>query len=75
MTATDPDAFAEACSNLVGQVAANPSLADAIVAALASGELTPSSGPMGISNVLKGSPGSHDLKEFLKTWEIDVHHI
>ena len=66
---TDSDAFAEACSNLVGQVAANPSLADAIVAALESGELTPSTGPVGISNVLKGAPGSHHLKEFLKVWE------
>lgn len=65
---TDSDAFAEACSNLVGQVASNPSLADAIVSALASGKLTTSTGPVGINHVLKGSPGSHYLKEFLKAW-------
>lgn len=75
MTRTDPNAFAGACSNLVGQVAANPSLADAIVAALASGELTATSGPVGISNVLKGAPGSHYLKEFLKAWNSSAPHL
>ncbi len=75
MTTTDPAAFAEACADLVGQVAANSSLADAIVAALASGELTPNSGPMGISNVLKGSPGSHNLKKFLKVWKSSASHL
>lgn len=75
MNSTDPDAFAEACSNLVGKVAANPSLADAIVVALKYGELTPDSGPMSISNVLKGSPGSHHLKEFLKTWSSSASQL
>ena len=75
MTTTDPDAFAEACSTLVGKVAANPSLADAIVAALASGELAPTSGPMAINKVLKGAPGSHHLKEFLKIWKSKASHM
>ncbi|HFD86747.1 MAG TPA: hypothetical protein ENJ35_03615 [Gammaproteobacteria bacterium] len=75
MTLTDPNAFAEACSNLVGQVAANPSLADAIIDALVSGELTATSGPVGISNVLKGAPGSHHLKEFLKAWNLIAPHL
>jgi phosphatidylserine/phosphatidylglycerophosphate/cardiolipin synthase-like enzyme len=75
MTTTDPDAFAEACTNLVGRVAANPSLAGAIVAALATGKLAPSSGPMAINNILKGSPGNHDLKEFLKTWNSFAPHM
>ena len=75
MTTTDPDAFAEACSSLVGRVAANPSLADAIIAALASGDLTSSSGPMAIGKVLKGAPGSHHLKEFLKIWQSKAPHL
>jgi phosphatidylserine/phosphatidylglycerophosphate/cardiolipin synthase-like enzyme len=70
-----PDAFAKACSDLVGQVALNPSVADAIVAALASGKLTPSSGPVGISSALKGHAGSHNLKEFLKAWESSASHL
>ena len=72
---TDSDTFVEACSNLVGQVAANPSLADAIVAALECGELTATCGPVSISNVLKGAPGSHHLKEFLKTWNSTAPHL
>ena len=45
MTTTDTDAFAQACAKLVGQIAANPSVADSILAALASGLLTAHSGP------------------------------
>jgi len=75
MTVRRPDAFARACSELVGQVALNPSLADAIVDALAAGKLTPGSGPMGISNALKGHTGSHNLKEFLKAWESSASHL
>ena len=75
MSATDPDAFAAACTELVGQIAVNPSLANAIVYALASGRLTPSSGPLGISNALKGYPGNHNLKEFLKAWGASASHL
>ena len=75
MTPADPDPFAAACIKLVGQVAANPSLADSIVVALESGELTTDSGPMGISNVMKGSPGSHNLREFLKAWRSSAAHL
>jgi len=75
MTLTDPNALAEACSDLVGQVAANSSVADAIVSALATGELTAASGPVGISNVLKGAPGSHHLKVFLKAWKTTAPHL
>ena len=75
MTATNPDAFAKACAELVGQVAVNPPLADAIVAALASGHLTPESGPLGISNALKGYAGSHNLKGFLKAWGTSAPHL
>ena len=75
MTATNPDAFAEACADLVGQVAVNAPLADAIVAALASGNLTPQSGPLGISNALQGYAGSHNLKGFLKAWGASAQHL
>ena len=75
MTTTDPDAFAEACSSLVGRIAANPTLADSLVAALASGALTPKSGPMAIGKVMKGAPGSHHLKEFLKVWKSKASHM
>ena len=75
MTLKVPNSFAEACSSLVGQVAANPSLADAIVAALVSGELTPTSGPVRISNVLKGAPGRHHLKKFLGVWNSTASHL
>lgn len=75
MTATNPDAFAEACAELVGQVAVNAPLADAIVAALASGHLTPESGPLSISNALKGYAGSHNLKGFLKAWGASAQHL
>ncbi|WP_256095180.1 DISARM system phospholipase D-like protein DrmC [Pseudomonas sp. 44 R 15] len=68
-------AFSAACSNLVGQVAANQSLADSIVAALESGRLTAASGPVGISKVLKGAPGSHNLTEFIKTWRSSASHL
>jgi phosphatidylserine/phosphatidylglycerophosphate/cardiolipin synthase-like enzyme len=75
MTITDSNAIADACCNLVGQVAAHPSLADSIVSALSSGKLTATSGPVGISNVLKGAPGSHYLKEFLKAWNSSAPHL
>lgn len=75
MTETSTNAFAEACAELVGQVAANPLLAEAIVAALRGGELTPSSGPVGIGQVMKGAPGSHHLKEFLKAWGSHAPHL
>jgi cardiolipin synthase A/B len=75
MTIADSNSIADACSNLVGQVSAQPSLADAIVVALESGKLTASSGPVGISNVLKGAPGSHHLKEFLKAWNLNASHL
>lgn len=75
MNIADSNSIADACSNLVGQVAAHRSLADAIVLALASGKLTATSGPVGISNVLKGAPGGHYLKEFLKSWHLNASHL
>ena len=75
MTQADSDAFAGACSNLVAQVATNQPLSDTIVASLRSGSLTPSSGPISISNVLGGAPGSHHLKAFLKAWGKHVPHL
>jgi cardiolipin synthase len=75
MTPEDSYAFATACTKLVGQVAANQSLADAIIASLRSGSLTPRSGPVSIGNVLGGAPGSHNLKAFLKAWGTNVPHM
>jgi cardiolipin synthase len=75
MTIKDPETLAEACANLIGQVAANPSLVNAIVAALTAGKLTASSGPVGIGDVLKGAPGSHYLREFLKAWGSSAPHL
>ena len=75
MNKVDTDGFAEACANLIDQVAAIPSLADAIVDALASGELTSFSGPVGISNVLRGAPGSHALMQFLHVWRSGPAHL
>jgi cardiolipin synthase len=75
MTSDDNNSLVGACSNLVGQVAANPSLADAIVSALASGTLTANTGPLGISNILKGAPGGHYIKEFLKSWKLNGSHL
>lgn len=72
---SDLDAFGEACTNLVGQVAANSTLADAIVLALATEVLTSDSGPISISSVLKGAPGGHGLKEFLKIWKSSASHL
>ncbi|MDF1788863.1 MAG: DISARM system phospholipase D-like protein DrmC [Verrucomicrobiales bacterium] len=69
------DAFASACSELVGQVATNPPLADAIVAALASEKLTRDSGPMGINNALKGYSGNYSLRKFLKVWGESAAHL
>lgn len=75
MTTAGSDAFAKACADLVGEVAANPSLADAIVEALAEGKLKSSSGPVGIDNVLKGYPGSHSLKRFLRAWRVNAPEL
>lgn len=75
MTTADSDAFAKACSDLVGQVAVNAPLADAIVEALLSEALSHASGPMGISNALKGHSGSYNLKEFLKAWGCHASHL
>ncbi len=69
------NSFSEACSNLVGQVAANSLLADSIVAAIETGQLTYSSGPVGVSSVLKGMPGSHNLMEFIKAWRLSAEHL
>ena len=75
MSETNPDAFAEACSELVGQIAVNAPLADSIVEALSAEQLTPDSGPMGISNALKGHMGSYSLKEFLRSWRDHASHL
>ena len=75
MTAPGADGFATACSELVGQVAINPPLADAIVTALATGKLTPTSGPMGISSALKGFTGDYRIKGFLKSWQSQASHL
>jgi cardiolipin synthase A/B len=75
MTSSGISGFAKACSELIGEVSANPVLADAIVAALASGNLTMGTGPMGVSKVLKGSPGDHHLKEFLHAWKTNASHL
>lgn len=75
MSTSDPDAFAEACSDLVGQIAAIPSLADSIVGALSAKELSPSSSPIAISGALRGSPGGHHLKAFLKAWGSSATHL
>lgn len=75
MIPKDISPFTQACSDLIGQVAANPDLADSIVTALASGQLTANSGPMSISSVLNGLPGSHHLKEFLGAWKSSASHL
>ena len=75
MSVDNAQAFAEALTNLVGQVAVNPSLGDAIVSALGSAKLTPQSGPIGVGQVMKGAPGSHSLKEFLKAWGAGAPHL
>lgn len=75
MTAAASDAFAQACSELVGQIAVNPSLSEAVVEALASEKLTRASGPMGIDKVLKGLPGKDKLKRFLDAWRIHAPHL
>lgn len=75
MSLEDTNAFSLACTNLVGQVAANIALTEAILSALETGALTASSGPIGISNVLKGAPGSHYLKELLKAWNANASHL
>lgn len=75
MSSENMRALSDACSTLVGQVAANPSLADSIVTALESGNLTITSGPLAIEKVLKGAPGGYYLKEFLKTWGAKAAHL
>ena len=75
MTATSADAFARACSELVGQIAVTPALADEIIGALASGKLTPASGPAGINHALKGFSGHHKLRGFLKAWGSYAPHL
>ena len=75
MTSKNPDAFAEACAALVGDIAANPSLAAAIVGAIKSGALTSGSGPVGIADVMKGAPGSHHVTEFLNAWRLHAPHL
>lgn len=75
MTDTIPDDFAGACAALVGQIAVNPPLSNAIVEAVAVGDLRPDSGPLGISKALKGYPGSYNLKEFLDVWAASASHL
>lgn len=72
---TDMNSFSEACYNLVGQIAANPLLADSIITALESGELTPKSGPVGVHGVLKGLPGGQYLKELIAAWRLHASHL
>lgn len=67
--------FAKACSALIGQVASNATLADAIITAIADEKLTPNSGPMAMSKVLKGSSDKHHLSEFLKAWKMNASHL
>ncbi|MDA7859170.1 DISARM system phospholipase D-like protein DrmC [bacterium] len=69
------DAFAQACADLVGKVATNPTMVDAIIAALESEKLKPNSGPLGISNVLKGAPGRFHLSEFLNSWNSNAPNL
>jgi phosphatidylserine/phosphatidylglycerophosphate/cardiolipin synthase-like enzyme len=69
------NSFAKACSDLIGQVATNSTLANAIVIALATEQLTPTSGPMAMSKVLKGAAGKHYLSEFLKAWKMNAPHL
>jgi cardiolipin synthase len=69
------DLFASACSALIGQVATNVTLAEVIIAAIADGKLTPNSGPMAMSKVVKGSSGKHELNEFLKAWQLSADHL
>lgn len=75
MTSTELNGFTEACSNLVGQVAANPLLADSIIIALETGIVTITSGPLAISKVLRGAPGGHYLQEFLRVWGSSAPHL
>ena len=75
MTLGNSEAFVEACSKLVGQIAAHHSLADAIVASVRSEKLSADTGPVGIEKVLKGAPGAYYLKEFLHVWSSSVPHL
>jgi cardiolipin synthase A/B len=69
------ESFVGACTELVGQLAVNQALANSVVEAFESGRLTPDSGPMGISDVLKGFSGTHQLKAFLKEWGGSARHL
>lgn len=75
MSRTDSDLFATACSELVGRVALNRDLAEALVRALAAGDLTQNSGPVGINKALKGYSGSFHIKAFLKSWRDHAEHL
>jgi cardiolipin synthase len=67
--------FANSCSELIGQVATTLRLTESIISAISSGQLTSSSGPMAMSNVLGGSPGKHQLNVFLKAWKQSAPHL
>jgi phosphatidylserine/phosphatidylglycerophosphate/cardiolipin synthase-like enzyme len=75
MKAGKSGAFADACSALVGQIAANKALSDAVVHALESGELNTTSGPVSISHVMKGHSGAQGLRKFLQMWTESASHL
>lgn len=67
--------FANACSDLISQVATNSNLAEVIITAIAEGKLTSSSGPMAMNKVLGGASGKHQLSAFLKAWKQSAAHL
>lgn len=67
--------FASACSELIGKVATTSKLAESIISAISSEQLTSSSGPMAMSKVLGGSSGKHQLNVFLKAWGKSAPHL
>ena len=69
------DSFAKACSDLTGRIATNITLAESIIAAIADGHLTQTSGPMAMSNILKGSAGKQLLSDFLRAWQLSAAHL
>jgi cardiolipin synthase len=71
----DSNDFSKSCTALIGQVAANVSLAESIITAIANEKLTKDSGPMAMGAVLKGSPSKHQLSEFLKSWKLSAAHL
>lgn len=71
----DSLAFANACSELIGQVASNSTLAESIITAVSKKKLTASSGPMAMSKVLGGSSGKHQLSVFLAAWKRNASHL